>query len=134
MTDVAIADLKSLNARFEDADPREALEWAFQETGRVRIMMSFQLGGVCLAHMAREFVDPVPVLFIQTGFHFPETLEYRDKIIDELHLDFAETTPTLGPERQAQEIHPELYNVDKDQCCDLNKVRPLQKALEDLDA
>ena len=42
------------------------------------------------------------------------------------------TTPTLGPERQAKEIHPELYKVDPDQCCYLNKVLPMESALEDL--
>jgi phosphoadenosine phosphosulfate reductase len=125
-------DLRFLNQRFEPTHPRHILEWAFSYVDDVAIACSFQLGGLCLAWMAKDFMDKVPVLFLQTGFHFPETIEFRDKVVKEWNLDLVETRPTLGPERQAKEIGPELYKTDPDACCQLNKVLPLQEQLERL--
>jgi len=125
-------DLEELSARFEGAHPREILAWAFEYIPDLAIGTSFQLGGLVNIFLAREVVDPVRVLFLETGFHFPETLEFRDRLVDNWGLEMMNTTPTLGPERQAKEIHPELYRVDPDQCCYLNKVLPMEAALESL--
>ena len=125
-------DLAELSARFEKAHPAEILAWAFEYIPNLAIGTSFQMGGLVNISIAREVIDPVRVLFLETGFHFPETLEFRDKLVEQWGLDLMQTTPTLGPERQAKEIHPELYNVDPDQCCYLNKVLPMEAALEGL--
>jgi phosphoadenosine phosphosulfate reductase len=125
-------DLDELSDRFEGAHPREILAWAFEYIPDLAIGTSFQLGGLINIFLAREVVAPVKVLFLETGFHFPETLEFRDRLVDEWGLDMINTVPTLGPERQAKEIHPELYKVDPDQCCYLNKVLPMESALEGL--
>jgi phosphoadenosine phosphosulfate reductase len=125
-------DLDELSKRFEGAHPREILAWAFEYIPDLAIGTSFQLGGLANIFLSREVVDPVRVLFLETGFHFPETLAFRDKLVDEWGLSLLQTTPTLGPERQAKEIHPELYKVDPDQCCYLNKVLPMEAALEGL--
>jgi phosphoadenosine phosphosulfate reductase len=125
-------DLSELSMRFEGAHPREILAWAFEYIPDFAIGTSFQMGGLVNIFLAREVVDPVKVLFLETGFHFPETLSFRDQLVKDWGLDVINTTPTLGPERQAKEIHPELYKVDPDQCCYLNKVLPMEAALEDL--
>ena len=125
-------DISELSKRFEGAHPAEILAWAFEYIPNLAIGTSFQMGGLVNISIAREVVDPVRVLFLETGFHFPETLEFRDKLVSQWGLDLMQTTPTLGPERQAKEIHPELYNVDPDQCCYLNKVLPMEAALEQL--
>lgn len=124
--------LASLNALLDGADPRDVLEWAFETVRPVAIAVSFQVGGLVLAHMSRDLVERVPALFIQTGFHFPETLAFRDRMVAEWNLELIETTPTLGPERQAVEYGPNLYQTDPDTCCQLNKVLPLQATLETL--
>jgi phosphoadenosine phosphosulfate reductase len=125
-------DLDELSARFADAHPREILAWAFEYVPDLAIGTSFQLGGLINIFLAREVIDPVRVLFLETGFHFPDTLNFRDQLVDDWGLDLMQTTPTLGPERQAAEIHPELYKVDPDQCCYLNKVLPMEAALDQL--
>ena len=125
-------DLHELSTRFRGAHPEEVLAWAFEYIPNLAIGTSFQLGGLINIHIARAVVDPVRVLFLETGFHFPETLEFRDKLVNDWKLDLMQTTPTLGPERQAREIHPELYKVDPDQCCHLNKVLPMEAALTEL--
>jgi phosphoadenosine phosphosulfate reductase len=126
-------DIEWLNEELGSAHPLKTLQWAFENVSPVAIAASSQLGGLVLVHMARQLVDRVPVLFIQTGFHFPETIEFMDRIVNEWGLELIQTKPTLGPERQAKEIHPELYKVDPDMCCELNKVMPLQEILNSLD-
>src|SRR5712692_7151058 len=125
--------LAELNERFADRHPQEILLWAFDNIPRIAVGTSFQLGGLVNIFFSREIVDPVPVLFLETGFHFPETLEYRDRLVREWGIDVISTKPTLGPERQAREVGPELYRTDPDQCCYLNKVLPMEAALEELD-
>ena len=126
-------ELAELNERFDGRHPQEILLWAFDNLGDIAVGTSFQLGGLVNIFFAREIIDPVPVLFLETGFHFPETLQYRDQLVREWGIDVIETQPTLGPERQAREIGPELYRTDPDQCCLLNKVLPMEAALEELD-
>jgi len=123
-------DVDELSRRFEHAHPREILAWAFEYIPDLAIGTSFQLGGLINIFLAREVVDPVRVLFLETGFHFPETLGFRDRLVRDWNLEMIETKPTLGPERQAREIHPELYRVDPDQCCYLNKVLPMEAVLD----
>jgi phosphoadenosine phosphosulfate reductase len=125
--------LADLNERFEDSHPQEILLWAFDNIPRIAVGTSFQLGGLVNIFFSREIVERVPVLFLETGFHFPETLAFRDQLEREWGIDVISTKPTLGPERQAREIGPELYRTDPDQCCLLNKVLPMEAALEELD-
>jgi len=123
----------ALNDRFDDAHPQEVLKWALTEAGHTAIAVSFQVGGLVNVHLAKQVVDRVPVLFIQTGFHFPETIEFKDRIVAEWDLELIESTPTLGPQRQARELGPELWRTDPDLCCQLNRVLPLQEQLAELD-
>jgi phosphoadenosine phosphosulfate reductase len=125
------ADLDEINARFEGAHPSDVLHWGFSSIDGLVIGTGFQIGGLVNIHIAKQFLDRVPVLFLQTGFHFPETLEFRDRLVEEWDLDLIETTPTFGPEKQAEVVGPELYKTDPDLCCHLNKVLPLEVALTD---
>ena len=125
-------DVDELSRRFEGAHPRQILAWAFEYIPDLVIGTSFQLGGLANIFLAREVVKPVRVLFLETGFHFPETLEFRDYLVTKWDLELLQTKPTLGPERQAREVHPELYRVDPDQCCYLNKVLPMEAILDEI--
>lgn len=121
-------DLDALAGELEGRHPAEILEWAFAQTGRMVIACSFQKGGLALAWMARRIIRPVPVLFVQTGYHFPETIAFRDRIVSEWGLDLVETRPAPAPVGD-----PEPYRSDPDACCYANKVVPLQRRLEALD-
>src|SRR5687767_15910789 len=88
-------DLEELSKRFEAAHPAEILAWAFEYIPNLAIGTSFQMGGLVNISIAREVIDPVRVLFLETGFHFPETLEFRDKLVEQWGLDLMQTTPTL---------------------------------------
>ena len=123
-------DLQEVNARLEEAGPLEVLAWAYREFGTGLVMTSsFQTQSVPLLHMLSRVAPEVPVLFLDTGFHFPETLEFRDRIAGEFGLTVKDLRNELGHEGFLKE-HGELYRTDPDACCYLNKVAPLEKALE----
>lgn len=114
---------------FETAHPAAILEWAFGNIDRFVISTSFQAQGLVNVHIARQIVDRVPVLFLETGFHFPETLGFRDAIVEQWGLDLIVTEPGYGPERQrADGVNLPVTNPDE--CCRLNKVIPFERALQ----
>ena len=64
----------------EDAHPRAVLEWAATTVERLAVATSFQSSGLVILHLLREIRPDIPVLFLDTGFHFPETLRFRGEI------------------------------------------------------
>lgn len=129
-------ELRDLNRRFERAHPREILRWALERSGleRIAIASAFQAEGTCVMHMAARIRPDVPVLFLETGFHFAETLAFRDRIAERLGVRVVDLVGEHTPESQAEKFGPRLFERDPDRCCDLNKVQPMLEALRDLDA
>jgi phosphoadenosine phosphosulfate reductase len=125
--DVHISDLAA-------ASPAEILAWAFDTIGSVAVATSFQSSGLVLLHMTRRLGLRPPVLFIDTGFHFPETIEFRARMAADWDLDVVDVRGAhRSPEGQAALYGPELYRRDPEKCCFINKVEPLQSALEPYD-
>lgn len=118
-------DLDAVNEELERAHPRETLQWAFDAVSPFAVNVSFQVGGLVLAHMARDIVERVPVLFIETGYHFAETLEFKDKVVREWNLEVIEAKAAPGQPK-------DLWKQSTDACCEVNKVQPFQRALEGL--
>jgi phosphoadenosine phosphosulfate reductase len=127
--------VRDLNARFEREAPREIVQWALKESGldRVAIASAFQAEGTAIIHMAVEIRPDVPILFLETGFHFAETLSFKERLTEALGLNVMELTGDYTVERQDQRFGPRLYERDPKLCCELNKVTPFNRALEDLD-
>src|ERR1700747_2747548 len=124
-------DLQELNARLEGRGPDEILRWAAGTFAPdVILTCSFQHDGVVLAHMLTTISPSVPVVFLNTGFHFPETLPYRDEIVSRFGLNLREMTPSMPREEFARTHGLDLYRRNPDLCCQINKVAPLQAALE----
>lgn len=89
---------------------------------------SFQAEDVLLLHLTRELRPEIPVLFLDTGYHFPETYAYRDRIAADWSLNLI----NLLPEKTVAEQEAEfglLYQSSPDRCCGLRKVEPLFKAV-----
>jgi phosphoadenosine phosphosulfate reductase len=96
--------------------------------GDVCLTCSFQAEDVLLTKLALELDAKIPVLFLETGYHFKETYEYRDRIAREWHLNLI----NLLPEKSVSEQEAEyglLYQSAPDQCCKMRKVEPLFKAV-----
>jgi phosphoadenosine phosphosulfate reductase len=129
-------EVHDLNERFERAHPREIVRWALEESElpRVAIASAFQAEGTCVMHMAVQSKPDVPVLFLETGFHFAETLAFKAQLTERLGLHVLDLVGEYTTDAQAAAFGPRLYERDPDRCCDINKVRPMLEALRGLDA
>jgi phosphoadenosine phosphosulfate reductase len=108
-------------------DPAATIAWALDAfPGRVALTVSFGGGGLVLAHLLSRLDPTVPVLFLDTGFHFPETLAFKDEFVRRYGLNLIELQPATDP--------GPLYQTDPDACCRIRKVEPLERALHGFDA
>jgi phosphoadenosine phosphosulfate reductase len=96
------------------------------------ITCSFQAEDVVVLHLLRERVPDVPVLFLDTGYHFLETYEYRDHMTEEWSLNLVNVLPEKTIEQQESEFGI-LYREQPTKCCQLRKVEPLMRSLEPFD-
>ena len=129
-------ELVALNLAFEDAHPREILTWALETSGlrKIAIASAFQAEGTAIMHMASTIRADVPVLFLETGFQFAETLAFKEQLAERLGLHVIDLYGELTVAQQESEHGARLYERDPELCCDLNKVRPMFEALRGLDA
>ncbi|HEX6231201.1 MAG TPA: phosphoadenylyl-sulfate reductase [Actinomycetota bacterium] len=129
-------DVHELNDRFERAHPREIVRWTLERSGleRVAIASAFQAEGTCVMHMATEIRPDVPVLFLETGFHFAETMAFKAQLTDLLGLNVVDLIGEYDNRTQEEAFGPRLYERDPARCCEINKVRPMFEALRSLDA
>jgi phosphoadenosine phosphosulfate reductase len=94
------------------------------------VTCSFQAEDMIVLHMVRDIHPNVPVLFLDTGYHFAETYAYRDQMAAEWNLKLINLTPRQSvPEQEAQ--FGILNQTAPDQCCKMRKVEPLFAALAD---
>jgi phosphoadenosine phosphosulfate reductase len=107
---------------------RATLRQAIEGRGDVCLTCSFQAEDVLLAKLAIEMDARIPVLFLDTGYHFRETYAYRDQIAREWGLNLVNLLPAKTVAEQEAE-HGLLYQSAPDQCCKLRKVDPLFKAV-----
>ena len=103
-------------------------EFASIDEGEACLTCSFQAEDVLLLHLAMELRSNIPVLFLDTGYHFRETYEYRDRIAAEWKLNLTNLLPkeTVAQQESAFGL---LYNTDSNRCCGLRKVEPLFEAV-----
>ena len=124
-------NLVTLAARFEEEAPTDILRWAVETYAPDAVLTcSFQHEGVVLAHMLQSIAPDTPVVFINTGFHFPETLAYRDQLLERFRFHLVEVGPAISKVDFERTHGPELYRRDPDRCCEVNKVEPLRRALQ----
>ena len=118
----------------EGLAPEQALDTvlAANENARVCLTSSFQAEDMAVLHLLRGRIPGVPVLFLDTGYHFPQTYEYRDRMAKEWSLHLVNVLPTRTvPEQES--AFGMLYQTDPTRCCQFRKVEPLLGALEPFD-
>jgi phosphoadenosine phosphosulfate reductase len=114
--------------------PAEAiLEWAVETFGR-RFCVTSSMGDSVLAHLASEVAPGVDVFFLDTGYHFAETLGTRDAVAATLPVNLVTLSPTISVRQQDEQYGPDLWSRNPDLCCALRKVEPLNEALVGYDA
>ena len=115
---------------------REALRLALSEAppGRIALVSSFGAESAALLHLVASVDPATPVLFLETGKHFAQTLAYRKSLARDLGLsDVRDITPAQD-ELAAEDPDGQLWRRDTDACCALRKVRPLKGVLAGFDA
>jgi|TARA_R100000501_G_scaffold10060_1_gene19847 phosphoadenosine phosphosulfate reductase len=127
------ADAAALNAELSDLDTHAFLDAILSEiaAGELAVVSSFGAESAVLLDLVAA-VDPgLPVLFLETGKHFPETLAYRDELIRRLGLtDVRSLTPDPA-DLAAKDDKGLRWSYDPDGCCELRKVKPLERAMKE---
>lgn len=128
-------DAVRLNRMFRGSETEEWLRAVIEGNlvGDMAIVSSFGAESAVLLHLVSEIDRSIPVLFLETGKHFPETLAYRDELTDLLGLNRVDVYPDLA-DLQSRDETGLRWSYDPDGCCELRKVRPLEMALAPFDA
>lgn len=130
------AKLASLQAAAKGRDAKGILELALKGefAGKTAVVSSFGSESVVLLHMIAQIDPTTPVIFLNTGKLFGETLRYRDRLQDELGLVDVRSIGPHPADRAAQDPNGELWAKSTDACCNFRKVIPLKRALEGFSA
>jgi len=120
---------ETAGAELNDAPALDILEWARDQFGSSWCVASSMADAV-LPHLAASAMPGVDVVFLDTGYHFAETIGTRDAVAATLGVTVKTITPAQTVEQQDAEFGPRLYERDPDRCCALRKVAPLAAALE----
>lgn len=127
--------VEEFDGRLRDASPREILLAALKShQGRIAAVSSFGAESAVLLHMISQVDPTIPVIFLDTGHMFPETLAYRDELVALLGLTDVRSNRPDPAERAARDPEDGLWAENPDACCALRKVEPLDRALAPFDA
>ncbi len=120
-------------AELELAPAETIVEWAAATFGERFCVTSSMADGV-LAHLASTVVPGIDVVFLDTGYHFAETIGTRDAVAATMDVNLLSITPVQSVAEQDAEWGTDLYRTDPDRCCALRKVAPLAEALDGYEA
>ncbi|UWQ20786.1 phosphoadenylyl-sulfate reductase [Jannaschia sp. W003] len=123
----------ALSAEHEGAPAEDVLRAALG-LGSTALVSSFGADSVVLLHMAAQLDRAVPVLFLETGMLFPETLAYQRRVAETLGLEDVRVIRPANEDLFLYDPEGDLHGRDPDLCCTLRKVRPLELAVQDFDA
>jgi len=125
--------IEQLSEDFETKTPQEIIEWAVDTFWpQVALSSSFQTQSIPLLHIASQIRPDILIFFLDTGYHFWETLIFREQIASDWHLnvlDLYRDTRWDGFTRQSTRSLP---LEDPNLCCFIHKVQPMQKALKNM--
>jgi len=130
------ADLVDVNLKFEKRTPQELIEWAIATfADRLAAISSMQRSGSVVAHMLHAMQARVKILFVDTDVLFDETLQTRDRLIEEYGLEVVTLKPKQSMFEQIEQKGILYLSVDgQKECCDLRKTQPLLETKGTYDA
>jgi phosphoadenosine phosphosulfate reductase len=129
-----LRDLVShVGAELELAPAENIIEWAVATFGD-RFCITSSMGDAVLAHLASKVAPGIDVVFLDTGYHFVETIGTRDAVEATMDVNLLTITPVQSVAEQDATEGKDLFRTDPDRCCFLRKVQPLQQALSGYDA
>ena len=125
--------VKHAGAEFELAPAEDIIEWAVATFGE-RFCITSSMGDAVLAHLAARVAPGVDVVFLDTGYHFAETIGTRDAVAATLPVNLLTITPRQTVAEQDAAHGKDLWRRNPDLCCAMRKVAPLRDALAGYDA
>jgi phosphoadenosine phosphosulfate reductase len=143
MTALAVQSVRSLadraqalNAAYASQSARDLLGAVIHQEfpGRIALVSSFGIEAAVLLHLVASVDPATPVVFLDTGKLFGETLRYRDALIRRLGLADVRSFVPNAQDLAAEDPDGGLWHADPDRCCFIRKVLPLQRALTGFDA
>ena len=128
--------LEALRMRYADTDARTLLRAMIKQEfrGRITTVSSFGSESVVLLHLIAEIDPSVPVIFLNTGKLFGETLRYRDRLQERLGLTDLRSIGPHPDDTRTLDPQGTLWARDPDSCCNFRKVLPLRRAIAGFDA
>jgi phosphoadenosine phosphosulfate reductase len=124
-------ELKHISQPLESLPVAQALETLLSAAnrGKACLTSSFQAEDMIVLHLLRRHIPEIPVLFLDTGYHFAQTYEFRDLVAKEWQLHLVNVLPQQTVAQQESQFGI-LYQSNPTQCCQLRKVEPLMQSLE----
>lgn len=118
-------DISLLNEKYRDLAPEARVRELYSDFEKILLTSSFGATSALLLHLFRKVNASQPVHFLNTTYHFAETLAYRDKLQEQLGFELVEVNPDEW--RNKFTASDETWKKDPDLCCSINKVEPLDK-------
>ena len=132
------AELEALateaSARFASASADEVVAWAAETFGDSLVVACSMAADTVVAHLAATHRPGIDVLFLETGYHFPETIETRATLAATTKITIVDALPRLTVAEQDAEYGAELFARDPRQCCAMRKVEPINRELASYEA
>lgn len=111
----------------------EKIEYYNNTNKRIFISSSFQTHSIPLLHIISSIDKQIPIYFLNTGFHFPETLLFKDEIANLLNLNVVSLESDIGKFSQRDQKGRFFFCSNSDYCCHINKILPLEPVLMEYD-
>ena len=129
----ALADEAAARFDRDDVTSDEVLAWV-SDTFGYRTAVACSMADAVLPAVVAEHIPWVDTLFLETGYHFAETIGTRDAVESSMQLTIVDVTPAQTVAEQDAEYGERLYERDPALCCDLRKVQPLHASLQGYEA
>ncbi|MFV0406671.1 MAG: phosphoadenylyl-sulfate reductase [Propioniciclava sp.] len=121
-------------SRLATADAHTVLAWAAETFGDALAVACSMAGDTVVPHLAAQQAPGVDVLFLQTGYHFPETIGTRDALASSADITLVDVWPIQTVAEQDADYGSQLHDRDPARCCALRKVEPINRELASYEA
>jgi phosphoadenosine phosphosulfate reductase len=127
-------EIDRIARELESLAPAQALDTVLtlKQNAQYCVTSSFQAEDMVATHLLKQRIPNLPVLFLDTGYHFPQTYEYRDRMARQWALNLVNVIPAQSVTEQESEFGI-LYRSEPTRCCQLRKVEPLLRSLQPFD-
>lgn len=123
--------IAELNEKYLPLTPAQRVKELYSDFSRILLTSSFGTTSVILLDLFHKANPQQKVVFLDTTYHFAETLEYKNLLIEQLHLDVETTRPEEWKNMFTNQ--DQTWSKDPDLCCSINKVEPLDKIKSNYD-